>query len=212
MSGELVDGIPLHLFYLFIRSLKDFALLTLNMQGTVTTWNVTAERLLGYTADEIIGQHFSRFYPPDDVRQGIPEQELAEARLHGQASNDRWLAKKDGSRFWASGVTTLLKDEESSGFAKFVRDLTASKESEGKIVRLNEQLEAKITAYDRAVQELQRINDQLTQSNRQLLDAQTTLREKVSELEQFEQAVVGRELKMIEMQKELQRLHLRLKE
>ena len=146
------------------------------------------------------------------MSRGVPDQELADARMDGQTSDDRWLVKRDGTRFWASGVTTYLEDQEPAGFAKFIRDQTTWKTSEDRIVHLNEQLEGKIAAYQDAVQELERINGQLAQANQSLLEAQSTLREKVAELEQFEQAVVGRELKMIELEKELVRLRSQLED
>jgi len=209
---ELIEGISPYLFHLFVKNLKDYALFTLSLQGSVTTWNVTAEHLFGYSRDEIIGQPLARFYPSEDVSRGVPDQELADARMDGQTSDDRWLVKRDGTRFWASGVTTYLEDQEPAGFAKFIRDQTTWKTSEDRIVHLNEQLEGKIAAYQDAVQELERINGQLAQANQSLLEAQSTLREKVAELEQFEQAVVGRELKMIELEKELVRLRSQLED
>lgn len=119
-------------FRLLVENVEDYAIVLLDETGNVTRWNVGAERLLGYGAEEVLGTHFSRFYLPEDIRSGRPEQELQRAATAGGAGDDNWLARKDGKPFWASGVTTALRDEEGRlrGFAKIVRDLTERKRLE----------------------------------------------------------------------------------
>ena len=93
---------------LLIEGAQDYALFLLDPSGNVSGWNAGAERLLGYEAEEIIGQPLSQFYTPEDRLTGKPERELEIARTTGRASDDNWLVQKDGSRFWASGITTAF--------------------------------------------------------------------------------------------------------
>src|SRR5205085_12297989 len=94
--------------------------------GRVATWNVGAERIKGYRADDIIGQHFSRFYPQEDVLAGKCEMELEVAAREGRFEDEGWRVRKDGTRFWANVVITALRGRtgELVGFAKVTRDLT----------------------------------------------------------------------------------------
>src|SRR5213082_3242093 len=98
----------------------------LDATGKIVTWNEGAERIKGYTADEIIGRHFSIFYPPEDARNRKPEWELEVAKREGRYEEEGWRVRKDGSRFWASVVITALRDESGRlrGFGKVTRDLT----------------------------------------------------------------------------------------
>ena len=93
---------------LMIEGLQDYALFLMDPGGQVSGWNAGAERLLGYEAEEIIGQPFSQFFTPEDRLSGKPERELEIARTTGRASDDNWLVRKDGRRFWASGITTAF--------------------------------------------------------------------------------------------------------
>ena len=98
-------------FRLLVESVRDYAIFMLDPQGRVLTWNAGAERIKGYRADEIIGQHFSRFYPPEALARGLP---AARARGRGARSgrfeDEGWRVRKDGSRFWANVVITALRD------------------------------------------------------------------------------------------------------
>src|SRR5439155_2350398 len=96
------------------------------------TWNEGAERIKGYTADEIIGRHFSIFYPPEDARSRKPDWELEVAKREGRYEEEGWRLRKDGSRFWANVVITALRDESGKlkGFAKVTRDLTQRRQME----------------------------------------------------------------------------------
>jgi PAS domain S-box-containing protein len=113
-------------FRLLIESVKDHAIFMLDAEGNVTSWNAGAERVKGYRADEVLGHHFSMFYPPDDVAAGKPQRELEVAAASGLAEDYGWRVKRDGSRFWAGVVMTALRDSEGEliGFAKVTRDLS----------------------------------------------------------------------------------------
>jgi PAS domain S-box-containing protein len=125
---------------LLIQSVTDYAIYMLDPTGVVISWNAGAERFKGYTADEIIGQHFSRFYTPEDRAQGLPEKVLATARGEGRFEAEGWRLRKDGSRFWAHVVIDPVRDEagEVVGFAKVTRDLTERKEAQEELRRSEE--------------------------------------------------------------------------
>lgn len=98
----------------------------LDAEGRVSAWNVGAERLKGYRAEEILGEHFSRFFSEEDRRAGAPQKILEAAARHGKHEREGWRVRKDGSRFYATAVTTALRDAEGrlTGFAKITRDIT----------------------------------------------------------------------------------------
>jgi PAS domain S-box-containing protein len=111
---------------LLVESVVDYAIFMLDAEGRVATWNLGAEKIKGYRADEIIGQHFSTFYPEEDVLSGKPQHELDVATREGRIEDDGWRVRKDGTRFWANVVITALRDEAGKlrGFGKVTRDLT----------------------------------------------------------------------------------------
>ena len=111
---------------LLMESVKDYAIYMLDRRGIVVTWNVGAERIKGYSAGEIIGQHFSRLYPEDEVRSGKCERELHDAEHLGRFEDEGWRVRKDGSRFWANVVITPIRATDGTlhGFAKVTRDLS----------------------------------------------------------------------------------------
>jgi len=113
-------------FRLLVEAVRDYAIFMLDPEGHVTTWNVGAERIKGYKASEIIGEHFSRFYPDEDVRSEKPQRELEIAIREGRVEDEGWRIRKDGSKFWANVVITALRDESGNlvGFAKVTRDFT----------------------------------------------------------------------------------------
>jgi PAS domain S-box-containing protein len=149
-------------FRLMVESVRDYAIFMLDPQGRVATWNSGAERLKGYTADEIIGQHFSRFYPAEAVKRGWPEEELRRATADGRIEDEGWRLRKDGSRFWANVVITALRDENGvlRGFGKVTRDLTERREAEENARRLLQQ-EAARKAAEAAAHEIERQREQL---------------------------------------------------
>ena len=113
-------------FRLLVEAVQDYAIFMLDPQGRVSSWNFGAERIKGYKASEIIGEHFSRFYPAEDVESGKPARELEIATRDGRVEDEGWRVRKDGSNFWANVVITALKDESGRlvGFAKVTRDFT----------------------------------------------------------------------------------------
>jgi PAS domain S-box-containing protein len=131
-----------HRFRSLIEGVQDYAIFMLDSCGRVTTWNTGAEKLKGYAADEIIGSHFSRFYPPDAVQSGWPDHELRMAEMDGRFEDEGWRIRKDGSRFWASVVITALRDDDGAliGFSKITRDLTERKQAERRLAESEEQL------------------------------------------------------------------------
>ena len=111
---------------LLIEAVVDYAIFMLDPQGRVVSWNPGAEKLKGFNRNEIIGQHFSVFYPPEAIASGWPEEELRRARAQGRFEDEGWRVRKDGTRFWANVVITAVYDAtgELAGFAKITRDLT----------------------------------------------------------------------------------------
>ena len=120
------------LYQLLVESVRDYAIFALDPKGMILSWNAGAERIKGYSADEIIGRHFSTFYTAEDLAARKPEMELAVAEREGRVEDEGWRVRKDGSRFWASVVITALRDPDGRlvGFAKVTRDLTARRQWE----------------------------------------------------------------------------------
>ena len=114
---------------LLVESVRDYAIFLLDAQGRVASWNQGAQRIKGYTFDEIRGRHFSVFYPREDIERGKPDFELKVAAQEGRFEDEGWRLRKDGSRFWANVVITALKDANGAllGFGKVTRDLTQRK-------------------------------------------------------------------------------------
>jgi PAS domain S-box-containing protein len=119
-------------FRLLVESVRDYAIFILDPGGYVLTWNLGAERIKGYKANEIIGKHFSTFYPPEDVAAGKTERELAIAARAGRYQEEGWRVRKDGSRLWASVTITAMHNPEGKliGFAKVTRDLSERRQAE----------------------------------------------------------------------------------
>ena len=124
------------LYRLLVESVLDYAIFALDPTGHIRTWNAGAEQIKGYTAEEIIGKHFSIFYPPEKVAEGFPDYELREAARTGRFEDEDWRVRKDGTRFWANVVITALRDRAGNlvGFGKVTRDLTERRAAERKIV------------------------------------------------------------------------------
>jgi PAS domain S-box-containing protein len=116
-------------FRQMVHAVKDYGIFMLDPGGHVMTWNEGAERIKGFTARDIIGQHFSKFYPPEDLAAGKPAMELREATRVGRFEDVGWRVRKDGTRFWANVIITAVFDEngELRGFTKVTRDLTDQK-------------------------------------------------------------------------------------
>ncbi len=120
-------------FRLFVDSVSEYAIFALDPKGIITTWNVGAQRISGYRADEIVGQHFSRFYPEEEVRAGKCELELEQAARVGRFEEQGWRLRKDGSRYVANVLITAIRDPKDGalvGFSKITRDLTERRNAE----------------------------------------------------------------------------------
>jgi PAS domain S-box-containing protein len=129
-------------FRLLVSSVVDYALYMLDPNGIVTNWNAGAEQIKGYKADEIIGQHFSRFYSPADRASGKPLRGLNTAATEGRFETEGWRIRKDGSQFWANVVIDAIRDEQGQlvGFAKITRDITERKNAEEVLKKAQEQI------------------------------------------------------------------------
>ena len=150
-------------FRLLVEGARDYAIFMLDPQGRVATWNSGAERIKGYRAEEIIGQHFSKFYPQEEVERGKPEHELEVAAAEGRFEDEGWRIRKDGSRFWANVIITVLRrnDGQLVGFSKVTRDFTERKNAEeslvlelSKAVLTNPDIRQMLAAIEASIQRL----------------------------------------------------------
>lgn len=126
-------------FRLLVQGVTDYAIFMLSPDGEVTSWNPGAERIKGYSRDEILGKHFSCFYTEEDRVSGLPAQTLATARAEGRFEREGWRVRKDGSHFWAHVVVDAIRDEagELVGFAKVIRDVTERRQTMEALERAN---------------------------------------------------------------------------
>ena len=188
---------------LLIQDVREYAIFQLDPRGNIVSWNAGAERLKGYRAGEIIGKHFSIFYPEEDVQRGKPDQELVEATQNGQSLDEGWRVRKDGTRFWANVVITALQDSTGQlrGFAKVTRDMTERREKEQELTRAKELLELRneqrAAVLTRVNQELrteiadrQRAEEQLRTS----LDQLRALADRLQTVREAERTSISREI------------------
>jgi PAS domain S-box-containing protein len=145
------------LFRLLVDGVSDYAIYMVDPFGKVMSWNKGAERLKGYTSDEIIGRDVSVFFTPEDVAKGKPASELARAAGNGRAEEESWRVRKDGSRFWADVVVTALRDDDGRlrGYAKVTRDFSARKRSEDAGRDAGNKLRAYAARLERSNRELE---------------------------------------------------------
>jgi len=139
-------------YHLVMENIQDYAIILLDPDGCIASWNLGAERILGYSAAEIMGQLGSCIFTPEDIHNQVPEQELQKSVAAGRAENERWHIRKDGTRFWGSGILTALRDETGQlhGFLKVIRDFTECKRAESERVQLLEQAQAAQRAAEAA--------------------------------------------------------------
>ena len=142
---------------LLVTGVKDYAILMLDPEGRVTTWNEGAERIKGYRAEEIIGKHFSQFYLAEEIAQDKPSRELRTAVEQGRCEDEGWRVRKDGSVFWASVVITALRDKTGRlrGFGKVTRDITERRHAEDEVERQRNELARSNTRLVAANNELE---------------------------------------------------------
>jgi PAS domain S-box-containing protein len=167
-------------FRLLVEAVEDYALVMLDPNGHILCWNGGAARITGYSSEDMIGQHFSAFYSDEDRRAGRPEREMKAAADHGRWEGEVSQRCNDGRLFLAHVVLTSMRDDAGKllAFANVTQDITDRKRVEKEIHRLNHSL-------------TERLNE---------------LQDKIHELEQFEDAVIGRELKMMELEKLIEQL------
>jgi PAS domain S-box-containing protein len=130
-------------YHRMVAKVQDYAIILLSKEGIIENWNAGAEKIKGYTEQEVIGQHFRLFYPPEDQLAGLPETLIAEAAEHSKANHEGWRIRKDGSRFWGSISISALHDNDGNvvGFSKVTRDLTERRNQELAIRSVNADLE-----------------------------------------------------------------------
>jgi PAS domain S-box-containing protein len=179
-----------HLYRLLVESVADYAIFVLDTTGHIRSWNPGAQRLKGYTAQEIIGKHFSTFYPEPDIVAQKPAKLLEIASRVGRVEDEGWRVRKDGTQFWANVVITALHDEDGAliGFAKITRDLTerrnaeeqarslaaeraARQESEAhsqRLLQLTDELQQQAVELEAQTEEAQSLSEELEQANEEL--------------------------------------------
>ena len=173
-------------FRVLVEQVNDYAILMLDPDGRVISWNEGARRIKGYTADEIVGRSFETFYPQESVASGYPRHELEVAAREGRFEDEGWRVRKDGSRFWANVIVTAIRDANGSlsGFAKVTRDLTARRQAEQRSRELAAEQAAHAEA-ERRNAELQELNKQLEQAVAAAEQARAAMEGAYRELDQF---------------------------
>lgn len=134
------------IYRLLVENIRDYAIFMLDPDGVVESWNAGAQTIKGYQPEEIIGQHFSIFYPPEDLAWNKPAWELEQANRVGRFEDEGWRIKHDGTRFWANVIITPLRDSQGElrGYAKITRDMTERKQAAETIRKANEELEKRV--------------------------------------------------------------------
>ncbi len=163
-------------FRLLVEGVKDYAIIMLDPNGHIASWNTGAERIKQYQAPEIIGEHVSRFYPDEDIQLGLPEQGLKIAAAQGNFEEEGWRIRKDGSKFWANVVTTPLRAEDGRlrGFVRVMRDITERKLAEQGLQNAHDELEKRV---EERTAELTQINKLLKQEIAQHQRTEEALRQ-----------------------------------
>ncbi len=170
------------LFRLLVDSVRDYAIFLLDPSGRVLTWNPGAQTLKGYASEEIIGKHFSQFYPAEAVQSGWPQRELTVAEREGRFSDEGWRVRKDGTMFWASVVITALRlpDGQLSGFAKVTQDMTDRRENEQRVQMLNRELRQRVLELDESRRVIELRTIELQKLSTQLMHIQDKERRRIA--------------------------------
>jgi PAS domain S-box-containing protein len=170
------------LFRLLIESIRDYAIFVLDPEGNVLTWSPGAQAIKGYTRDEIVGQHFSKFYLPEAVQSGWPQRELVLAQKEGRFTDEGWRVRKDGTSFWASVTITSLRSKsgELSGFAKVTQDLTERRHAEERVQALNRELRQHVSELDESRRVIELRTIELQKLSAQLLQVQDKERRRLA--------------------------------
>ncbi len=176
-AGEAPD-----IYRLLVESVRDYAIFVLDPEGRVLTWNLGAQALKGYSKEEIVGKHFSQFYPPEAVSSGWPERELELAARDGRFADEGWRVRKDGTAFWALVTITALRlpDGRLTGFAKVTHDLTARRETEERVQTLNAELRRKVSELDEAKRVVELRTIELQRLSAEILRVQDEERRRIA--------------------------------
>ncbi len=168
-------------FRLFVEVVSDYAIFMLDPEGNIATWNSGAERIKGYQAWEIIGKHFSVFYPEEELQARKPWRELEVAAQEGRFEDEGWRVRKDGSKFWANVVITALKDETGRvrGFGKVTRDFTERVRAQEELQQANQDLQKEVLEKRNAEQRLHRSEESLRKLSLHLLRTQDEERRRI---------------------------------
>lgn len=184
-SSRLQDSVRQgdEIFRQLVEGVQDYAIFLLSPEGRIMTWNAGAERIKGYNASEIIGEHFSRFYSREAKEGGWPDRELEIAASAGRFTDEGWRVRKDGSTFWASVVITALRNPSSGelrGFSKVTRDLTERRALEERTQELNKELRARMAQLTESRRQLELRNLELQRLSGQLVTLQDEERRRIS--------------------------------
>ncbi|MGH9514188.1 MAG: PAS domain S-box protein [Terriglobales bacterium] len=168
-------------FRLFVDAVRDYAIFMLDPNGNITTWNTGAERIKGYKPWEIIGQHFSVFYPEADLKTRKPWYELEVAAKEGRFEDEGWRLRKDGSKFWANVIITAIRDEGGRllGFGKVTRDLSDTKRAHEELERAHRHLQKEVFERRIAEKNLQKSEESLRRLSQHLLRTQDEERKRI---------------------------------
>ncbi len=167
-------------FRLLVESVRDYAIFMLDTSGHVVTWNVGAERMTGYSESDIVGEHFSRFYPREAVERGWPDEELERALRDGRFEDEGWRVRKDGSEYWSNVIITpMFENGELQGFAKVTRDLSDRRRAEQELEVARAQLELRVRER---TQDLARVNAALSKENADRRHLEAELKQLVHKL------------------------------
>jgi PAS domain S-box-containing protein len=161
-------------FRMLVDAVEDYAIFMLDVKGHISSWNKGAQRIKGYSVSEIIGRHFSIFYPEEDLQAGKPQRELEIAAKEGRLEDEGWRLRKDGSRFWASVIITAIRNDTGQliGFGKVTRDFTDK-------IKVNEALRKEIIEKSEAQRKLHDSEKSLRQLSLRLLQAQDEERRRI---------------------------------
>jgi len=176
-------------FTSLVKNIKDHSIFTMDLDGCITSWNVEAERILGFSEAEILGHSFSLIFTPEDLQDGISEQELRRARETGRAEDERWHVRNGGERFWALGIVTPTHDAKGrhTGFSKILRDMTKQKLAEGELQRAHDK--AEILVLERTA-DLSKANEELRQEVAQRRQTEELLRLRDGAIQAVSQGIV----------------------